>query len=115
MSDITGECADGFTDNEDEVEFRHAGSTLLTFDANNDGYKELVVGDLSSDSLIFLTNGGDCDTAWFIDQTAANFPEAGNPVAIPFFLASFYLDLNNDGENDILAAPKIRVPSGTST
>ena len=37
---------------------RHTGSTLLAIDLNNDGLKDLIVGDVDYPGLIALTNGG---------------------------------------------------------
>ncbi|MEM6963637.1 MAG: VCBS repeat-containing protein, partial [Bacteroidota bacterium] len=37
-----------------QAEVRHAGSTLMTFDDDNDGDKELVLGDLTGLHLVYL-------------------------------------------------------------
>ncbi len=83
---------------------RHAGSTLLTLDANQDGLKELFLGDVSFREIVKLTNAGSLENAWFNEQEI-NFPSAGVPVDIVFFPAAFYLDLDNDGIKDFVAAP----------
>ncbi|MCB0568122.1 MAG: T9SS type A sorting domain-containing protein [Phaeodactylibacter sp.] len=83
---------------------RHPGSTLLLFDADNDGDKELVLGDVSFDSVNFLHNGGSCNLAW-VDAQDPTFPSYDIPVNLPVFPATFYLDVNNDGKKDFLAAP----------
>lgn len=106
LSSTFGECVDNFED--DPIEFRHAGSTLLTFDANNDGTKELILGDLSFTNLVFLTNGGTCETAWMTQQDA-NFPSNNVPTDIPIFPGAFYLDINNDQQNDLVVAANNRL------
>lgn len=88
----------------DDVMVRHAGSTLLTFDTDNDGDKELILGDLSFNNFNYLLNGGDCQTAWMVQQDTA-FPNYNVPLDLPIFPAAFYLDLNFDGKNDLAAAP----------
>ncbi len=94
----------------DDVALRHAGSTLLTFDADNDGDKELILGDLSFENLTFLVNGGNCQDAWITQQDTA-FPNYNVPLDIPIFPASFYLDLNFDGKKDLAAAPNAELIS----
>lgn len=100
------ECADGFTD--DSPTDRHAGSTLLTWDLNNDDAVEIMLGDVSFDHISMLTNNGTCDKAWMTDQDNA-FPEYDTPAAIPVFPATFKLDVNNDGLLDLLVSPNNKV------
>lgn len=85
---------------------RHAGSTLLTLDMDNDGDKEIILGDLSFSNLNLLTNGGNKDTAFMTAQEPF-FPGLSIAADIKIFPASFYLDVNNDGAKDLLAAPNI--------
>lgn len=86
---------------------RHAGSTILTLDMDNDGDKEVILGDLSFTNLNLLTNGGTADTAHMVAQEMF-FPQNSFPVNIDIFPAAFYVDINNDGAKDLLAAPNIR-------
>lgn len=86
------------------VTMRHPGSTLLTFDSDNDGDKDLVLGDITFSTLNFLLNGGSCQQAWVVGQDA-QYPSYGLTANIPIFPAAFYLDLNNDGRKDLLASP----------
>jgi hypothetical protein len=104
LSDIFGECVNNLGGDDGHIELRHAGSTLLTFDADNDGDKELVLGDLSFNNLNMLTNGGNCQEAWMIEQDPL-FPQASNPVNLIVYPASFLLDVNNDGLKDLLVSP----------
>ncbi|MDX1943721.1 MAG: T9SS type A sorting domain-containing protein [Saprospiraceae bacterium] len=87
-----------------EVQSRHAGSTLLSFDADNDGDKELILGDLSFDNLNFLRNGGTCAKAWMNAQDNT-YPSNSVALDLPTFPAAYYLDVNNDGKKDLLVAP----------
>jgi hypothetical protein len=83
---------------------RHAGSTLLTIDMDNDQDKELFLGDISFDNINMLLNGRNRDTAWFVNQDNA-FPSNTTPVDIATFPVLFHLDLDNDGDGDLIAAP----------
>lgn len=86
---------------------QHSGSTLLTLDMDGDGDKELVIGDVLSNNLLLLTNGG---TPAVADMTAQDgtFPKNYNntdSVNLSSFPASYYLDVDNDSINDLLVAP----------
>lgn len=85
---------------------RHAGSTILSLDMNNDGVKEIILGDLSFSNLNLLTNGGNKDTAHLTAQEIF-FPMNSISANIEIFPAAFYVDVNNDGAKDLLAAPNI--------
>jgi hypothetical protein len=83
---------------------RHPGSTVMTYDQDGDGDKEVVLGDISFNCLNMMTNGGAPALAWMTAQDVA-FPSYDTPVDITIFPAAFYLDLNNDGKKDLVAAP----------
>ncbi len=85
---------------------RHAGSTILTVDMDNDGDKELFLGDLSFKNINMLTNGGNADTAHLTAQEMF-FPQNSVNVNIDIFPAAFYVDVNNDAAPDFIAAPNI--------
>lgn len=88
---------------------RHAGATVLALDLDGNGVKELVIGDVSFPSLTMLTNGGtvvNTNTSMIAQDTA--FPENNMstiPVDINVFPAGYYLDIDNDGVRDLMAAP----------
>lgn len=83
---------------------RHSGSTMLTLDMDNDGDKELILGDVESHHLIMLTNGGTATSADMVSQDTI-FPSNNIPVDLEEFIAPFYVDINNDGVKDFIAAP----------
>lgn len=82
---------------------RHPGSTLMTYDQEGDGDKEIVLGDISFACLNMMTNTGTPQTA-FMGKQDTLFPSNSIPVNILSFPAAFYLDANNDGKNDMIAA-----------
>ena len=98
------------TANELAVNYRHSGSTLMTFDADNDGDRELILGDVAYNNLNYLHNGGTCKQAW-MDTQDPRFPTYDQFLELPVFPAAFYLDVNNDGKKDIIAAPNADMAS----
>ena len=84
----------------------HAGSTILTIDLDNDGDKEVILGDISFTNLNLVTNGGTAQQAFMTEQDIA-FPSADVPVNLPLFPAAFSLDVNNDGLKDLLVSPNL--------
>lgn len=103
LSDFPTQCSTGFT-GDPVLNTRHAGSTLVTFDADDDNDLEIAIGDVSFSKINFLTNGGTVNNA-FMTALDPDFPGYDVPVEIPVFPAPFYFDLNNDGKDDFLAAP----------
>ena len=83
----------------------HSGSTVLALDMNGDTAKDLILGDISFNTMVGLTNGGTYNSnATIISQDTA-FPFNSNKVDIDLFPAAFSIDINNDGLKDLLAAP----------
>jgi len=113
LSSVPGECATPLTGEEAEVGFRHSGSTLLALDEDNNGLLDLLIGDLASPGLILLSNDGSLDEA-YVEVQEINFPGYNVPVDIPDFVASFYVDINNDGRSDLIASPNGTTPITTA-
>jgi hypothetical protein len=83
---------------------QHAGSTTLTFDLNNDGKKEVLLGDISFSNMTMLINNYNSDTAWMTAKDSI-FPNYDVPIQMDIFPAAFHLDVNNDNKKDLLVAP----------
>lgn len=81
----------------------HAGSTLLALDMDGDMDKELVLGDIGSSNMLLLTNDGTKEHA-DVTSTTLSFP-ASNPVNLDFFPAAFHVDINFDGNRDLVISP----------
>lgn len=108
LSPVNGLCCNGFADAApDTEEKRHPGSTVMLYDKDGDGDKEVVLGDISFGCLNMMTNGGTPADAWMVQQDTA-FPSNSVPVNMAIFPAAFYLDLNNDGKKDMVVAPNSR-------
>ncbi|MFN4122140.1 MAG: T9SS type A sorting domain-containing protein [Flavobacteriales bacterium] len=83
---------------------RHAGSTLLAIDMDDDGDLDLMLGDIAYRTMLKLLNGGTPEQANIVQQVH-NFPQGTNPVNIDIFPAGYYLDINNDGVKDLIVCP----------
>lgn len=101
LSQSPDECADPFGDNRNKL--RHAGSTMTTIDQDEDGDKDLLLGDLTNEHLVFLKNGGSSDQAWITDQDT-RFPSYDISVEMQVFISSFVLDYDHDGILDIISS-----------
>ena len=89
---------------------KHAGSSLLAIDVDNDNDKDLILGDVSFNNLNLLINGGDNINA-HITEVDSIFPENNtNTLAanIHIFPAAFYLDLTHDGIKDIVISTNMQ-------
>ncbi|GAB4407687.1 MAG: hypothetical protein OHK0039_10240 [Bacteroidia bacterium] len=82
---------------------RHAGSTLCLFDPDGDGVQDLLLGDLNSERLAYLHNGGTPAVA-DMDAVVPQYPTAA-PVALRQFVAAFRIDADADGTPDLVVAP----------
>ena len=108
LSDDPESCASGLWDNGAEV--RHDGSTLTALDKNGDGLWDVLIGDLTSPNLVYLQNAGTLENSW-MNEIDDNFPRADVPVDLNIFNAGFYLDIDNDGKNDVVVSPNYRTGS----
>ncbi len=99
-----GLCAQGLQTEEEVDEKLHAGSTVMAFDNDDDGDLELVLGDLVSNTLAYLENGG-TNGANLITSVDPSFPSYDTPADLPVFLGSFNVDIDADGLKDLIVAP----------
>jgi len=88
----------------------HTGSTMAVLDEDEDGDMDLILGDVAYDNLVFLENGGTNSVADMISADE-NFPNYNTPIDVPIFPAAFYLDINNDGNKDLLVSPNSKTTS----
>ena len=86
-----------------QVSDRHSGSTLLAIDVDEDGDKELFLGDVSYNNIVLLMNGGTAQDAFMTAQDTV-FPQ-NSPIDIPVFPGIFAIDSDNDGDLDLISAP----------
>ena len=94
-------CASGF--HSPIINSRHAGSTILSLDLDNDKDQDLLIGDLTSKNIAALYNGGNPKQAWITRKDTA-WNKNDVPVNLYLFNAAFQADINHDGKQDILVA-----------
>lgn len=106
LSEDPDDCADGFHEEggDQNKKVVHAGSTLTSFDFTNNGLQDLLIGDLTSETLILAINGGTSDNAWFTDQEVA-YPQADEPINLSLMIGSYIVDVDHDGVQDLIASP----------
>ncbi|MBU2019251.1 MAG: T9SS type A sorting domain-containing protein [Bacteroidetes bacterium] len=81
----------------------HSGSTVLALDLNNDQVIDLILGDLSSNKLTKLINGGTApNTNSAMVSVEYNFPQNTLSLDLEAFPAAFYLDVDFDGLKDLV-------------
>lgn len=99
LSDTPGECVEE-QPNAGGNDPHNGNVALLTFDEDNDLDKEIVIG--QGDNLVRLHNAGTVDEAW-CNASDTDFPTYNESVDIRT-PAAFYLDVDFDGNKDLLAA-----------
>jgi len=82
----------------------HAGSTILAFDGTGNGMKDLLIGDISYNTLVYLRNGGTPQAAYMTAKDTT-FPSYSVPLNLQVFPAAYYVDINQDGKRDLVVAP----------
>lgn len=90
----------------DELErgSRHTGSTFLLLDTDGDNDKDLLLGDVDYPNLVHLINGGYQNLAT-ITEFDTLFPSDNKPVNLFSMPVAAYLDIDNNGMNDLILSP----------
>ena len=86
-----------------EGPFRHRGATVAVRDLNGDGLLDMLLGDVDYPGLIYLQNGGTLDSALMTSQNN-RFPSQ-QPVNLFSMPMPFFVDVNNDGLEDMIVSP----------
>lgn len=80
---------------------QHAGSTITAVNFNKDDLIDILVGDISDNSMVHLKNGG-TNLSANINQLDNNFPNYDSPVNINLFPYASYVDVNHDDKKDLI-------------
>ena len=99
-----GDCSGRANAQDERVETRHSGSTILTLDADGNGLPDVMLGDISFEQLVLGYNNGSIETAWISEQDA-RWNAEGVSADIPFFPGAYLADVDGDGVRDLLASP----------
>ncbi|MFT5148154.1 MAG: hypothetical protein ACI86P_000831 [Flavobacteriales bacterium] len=83
----------------------HSGSSICMIDTDQNGYKDLLIGDISSRSLNLVSIGPSSTNLDSATNITEDFPVLTNTVNTEFFATAYYLDVDNDGVKDLLASP----------
>lgn len=92
------------TDPDPAERIQHIGSQLCALDLDDDGDKDLLVGDLGCPLLNRLSNGGTPFSALFTSSDTL-FPNPAQYVKLPFFPSAYHLDMDFDNKKDIIISP----------
>lgn len=104
LSEDRGGCANkSLTIELDSFESKlHASSAISAFDIGNDGDKDLFIGDADSDKMYLLENDRKNGIDWMTASTT-EFPST-DPVRLSAFIVPFFVDIDNDGDQDMLVS-----------
>lgn len=79
----------------------HSGSTTLVYDANGDGKKDMLIGDVTCTNMYLVVNNNTNQDP-IMTQTINHYPP-NHPIVLDVFPAAFIADVNNDGLEDLIA------------
>ena len=88
------------------------GKTIVSYPYTNPGIQDLGIGQENCTFYGFLPNTGTADNP-LMTAVDFTFPQADNPITLNY-AAVFNLDLDFDGDDDLVAANNIFVVDGTT-
>lgn len=87
----------------------HAGGTLVFLDTNDDGYKEVMIADITAPNITMLgimPSSEGLDSAYFQTTDFPNGYGTDVPINVLEMPGCYYFDQDNDGVSDLVCAPQ---------
>ncbi|MEO1803439.1 MAG: T9SS type A sorting domain-containing protein [Bacteroidota bacterium] len=84
---------------------RHAGTTLLMFDHNGDGFMDMLLGDIGTNRSNLAISAGPTEDPIVMDAIYG-YPGNGDSIRVWNYVANYWVDVNQDGLKDLVSAPK---------
>lgn len=88
---------------------QHAGSCLSCLDSDGDGDQDLIMGDISCQTLEYVHNTGSTFTAALTDTTKLypNYPNKGSTLQVKLnsFPCAYHVDADGDSKKDLIVTP----------
>ncbi|HEU4718709.1 MAG TPA: T9SS type A sorting domain-containing protein, partial [Bacteroidia bacterium] len=94
----------GWTGNSVSPYRMHNGSCMECINTDGDNDQDILIGDITNPYIVYGRNGGDSSFAK-MDFTDPTYPSYDTPLNMNMFNAAFHLDVNNDGNKDVIFAP----------
>jgi Secretion system C-terminal sorting domain/FG-GAP-like repeat len=107
LSTDPNQCAPPGLTNEGVVDDRdgvHPGASTTPIDTDGDGDKDVLIGNISYDCLLYMRNSGTTQNA-IMDYQENDFPEYNDPVNLRTFPAAYHFDVDLDGRKDLIVSP----------
>lgn len=101
LSPDPNKCARNF-DGEDPIELRHSGSTILIKDIDHDGKRDILLGDVSFNNVVYLRNTGS-NTKAHVTEEVRRFPDGDEAVDLGPFPSVYALELGQEKSECIVA------------
>ena len=94
--------------------YRHSSNSILTFDQDNDGDEDILVGDVAYSSMVFGQNNGSSSAA---DITVSDpiFPNYDSSINLNIFPTAYACDVNNDNAKDLIISPNATTSVGVAS
>jgi len=94
--------------------YRHSSNSILTFDQDNDGDQDILIGDVAYSTMVFGKNTGSASMADFTSSDAL-FPNYDTSVNINIFPTGYACDVNGDHANDLIISPNATTSVGIAS
>ncbi len=88
---------------------KHQGNCILCLKEEGNNNQDLVLGHYGCASVTGMRNTGTVDSAIFATPPDYSFPSYDVPVNLHVFSCGYLVDVNNDGNKDVLLGPNNQV------